>query len=330
MNDSRNHDEQLLIDYVLGEAEEPESIRRRIEENPQFAALYADIRKTFGAMALVPELEPPEDLVDRTLQRIGAAQRTRQLIEREELTRRKVFRPTFSLRELSAVAAVALVLVAVFVPSLRQARQRSLRGECAAQAGQIGHALGTYAASFGDVLPFTESSTSRWLPAKGQSHASPSRSLFKLIQQDYASPVWFQCPAVGGSSFVVQAGQTDFPDGKYISYSYQHSVGGSGISRSDPDFQSHASEMAILADDTPLFENGLFHPERIERPVSRNHDGLGQNVLFLDGHVKWSSEPYVGVGNDNIYLVEGVQHYTGTERPRDKTDTFLLPAFGGR
>jgi Tfp pilus assembly protein PilE len=332
MSDQRRTDEQLLIDYVLDEVDATD--RRRIEErlveDEQFASLHADIKRSFLAMELAPRENPPGDLVERTMARIESAKRTRQLIEQQEMTRRRTYWPMFSLRELSAMAAVVVLLVAVFVPSLQQARQRTVRSECAAQAGQIGHALQRYATSNNDRLPHVEADTSRWLPNGNDEFVNPSRSLFTLIRQDMASPVWFQCPAVGGPSFVVEAGQNDFPGGRYVSYSYQHSLGNSVLSRRDAEVATKASEMAILADDTPLFRDGRFLPKRVQHPVSENHGGEGQNVLYLDAHVRWSPQSYVGVDNDNIYLADGVLEYDGTERPQSKTDSFLLPSFSGR
>jgi prepilin-type processing-associated H-X9-DG protein len=331
MSDQRREDEQLLIDYVLNQCSDADRqrVEQRLDEDEQLAALHENIKRSFLAMELAPRENPPEDLLERTMSRIESAKRTRQLIEQQEMTRGRAYWPTFSLRELSAMAAVVLLLVAVFVPSLQKARRRTVRSECAAQAGQIGHAVQRYATSNNDQLPHVDAQTTRWLPRGDEEYVNPSRSLFTLIRQDMASPVWFQCPAVGGPSFVVEMGQTDFPAGRYVSYSYQHSLG-EGLSRQEASVASNASQLAILADDTPLFRDGEFVPARLENPVSDNHGREGQNVLYLDGHVHWSPQPYVGVGNNNIYLVDGVHEYSGTERPRDKTDSFLLPSFSGR
>jgi prepilin-type processing-associated H-X9-DG protein len=88
--------------------------------------------------------------------------------------------------------------------------------------------------------------------------------------------------------------------------------------------------MVILADQNPLFVNGRFLPDRLDNPVSTNHDGDGQNVLYIDGHVAWAVQPTAGVDGDNIYLVDHVSDYDGDEHPGDATDTFLMPAHPGR
>jgi hypothetical protein len=45
--------------------------------------------------------------------------------------------------------------------------------------------------------------------------------------------------------------------------------------------------------------------------------------------VQWKRRPNVGVGGDNIYLVQGVVDYKGTETPASDTDSFILPAWSG-
>ena len=121
----------------------------------------------------------------------------------------------------------------------------------------------------------------------------------------------------------------DFPAPKYVSYSYQHTVGQHGLSLYDPAFDGKLSKMAIMADRTPIFPDGKFHPERINAAASDNHNQTGQNVLYMDGNVAWADKPTVGIDNNNIYLINGVTDYRGDESPTEATDTFLLPAYSG-
>jgi hypothetical protein len=122
------------------------------------------------------------------------------------------------------------------------------------------------------------------------------------------------------------AGMTDFPQGRFIGYSYQHSLG-QGLSLNDSTLRAAAAEMAILADSNPLFAGGRFRPGRLGAAVSDNHDGRGQNVLYLDNHARWTTSALAGVQGNNIYLAEGVLEYRGDEAPVSPTDTFLLPAY---
>lgn len=85
--------------------------------------------------------------------------------------------------------------------------------------------------------------------------------------------------------------------------------------------------MAILADRNPLFTAGRLRKDRMSRAVSENHARTGQNVLYLDMHVDWTTRPDVGVMGDNIYLSGTRREYVGDEAPVGPTDSFLLPAF---
>lgn len=55
---------------------------------------------------------------------------------------------------------------------------------------------------------------------------------------------------------------------------------------------------------------------------SPNHDGSGQNVLYIGGNVRWCSERTVGVGGDDIYLSKNGLLEAGV----DSTDTVLGPS----
>lgn len=328
MSDPNAIDEMLLIDFLRGElsAQQHRQVQERLQKEESFRRLRDDLANTFSALDLVAEAETPGDLAERTLARLRQARRTEALLVKEQ-SRRPMVSSTFSLRELSVAAAAILLMVAVLVPSLRQARHRAEITRCASNAGQIGSALLTYSNANEDYLPSPDSNSRRWLPSAGQVAASSSSALFKLVRHGYATPVIFRCPSGGHESFVARAGMMDFPEQEYISYSYQHTLGPRGLRRSDPRLQAVAQRMAVLADSTPVFSEGRFHREHVAKAISKNHGREGQNVLYLDMHVDWSERPTVGVSNDNIFLIEGVTDYRGDEQPSRITDTFLLPSF---
>jgi len=323
----RLHDESVVTDFLRGELTEEQKaeVQERLDRDEPFRRLHDDVSHTFQALGLLPEVEPPQQLVANTLARIHRTRHTDALLAREE-SRRMAPRATFSMRELGAVAAALILMAAVFIPSLRQARQMARIGQCASNAGQIGSALMTYASANGERLPSADGNHSRWLPADGEEAVSNSSALYKLVDAGYASPLVFQCPAGPQSSFVVQAGMTDFPADKYVGYSYQHSAGRT-LRSDDPQLLPVADRMAILADSTPVFPNGHFDRRAVTARASENHGGAGQNVLYLDMHTAWSDTPEAGVAGDNIFLAKDVYQYRGVEVPAAPTDTFLLPAY---
>ena len=356
--DNRDKDEKALIDFLLGRSDpaEAQALRRRLESDEALRRLHRDLANTFAALDLAPEAEPPEGLVDKTLELVRRQRATDALLAREKPAGR-VFAPTFSLRELGALAAAVVVLVLIFVPAIQNARRRAQAGQCGANEGQVGAAMLTFAnankgylpsagseqcdSSVGQIgtglqayanaskgyLPSATGEKQRWLAGDNQPAVSNSAALFQLIVGRHASPLSFQCAAVGGGSFVVQAGMTDFPEAKFVSYSYQHSMGPNRLRLNDPRLQQVKERMPILGDDTPMFDNGRFRPDRVNASASDNHRGEGQNVLFLDGHVEWATEAFAGVDRDNIFWAGNIHDYQGTEAPASLFDTFLLPAF---
>ncbi len=331
MTERQHQDEAALIDFLRDELPDAqrEEIRQRLENDTEFRCLHDNIANGLKALGLATEIEPPADLVEATMARVRQARRTETLLAREE-SRRPAIWPTFSLRELSGVAAAVILIAAIFVPAVRQARQRALIGQCAAQAGQIGTAMLTYAYDHDDFLPAPDAMGQRWLSADGSADFSNSSALFKLIHLDYAKPAIFRCPARGGETFVFQAGMSDFPAGQFIGYSYQHTSADKPMRTSGGALAAVADRMVIMSDCTPMFTGGSFRQEKLRSTVSENHDRTGQNVLHLDMHVSWATNASAGVDNDNIFLIDGVYNYKGDETPTRATDTFLLPAFSHR
>lgn len=324
----RWNDEGALTDFLRGElsAAEKKEVQERLGNDESFRRLHDDISHTFAAMGMLPQIEPPQRLVADTMARIRQVRRTDALLAREE-SRRMAAGATFSFRELGAVAAALILMAAIFVPSVRQGRRMAEMSQCASNAGQIGSALLTYANANNQHLPSVGSEQTRWLPGDGEQGFSNSSALYKLIAAGYASPLVFQCPAGQQSSFVVQAGMNDFPAGKFVGYSYQHSSGPNALRSDDPQVLPVASRMAILADSTPVFQDGRFYPAGVQAKASHNHDGRGQNVLYMDMHAAWADKAEAGVDGDNIFLAKGVYQYRGVETPAGPTDTFLLPSF---
>jgi len=330
MSDSETPSSQELItDYLLGRCDPSarEQIARRIEAEPRLRSLHADLSNTFAALDLTVEAEPPADLVERTMARIRGAKQTDALLAREQLARRDVIRPTFSMREIAAVAGIVLVIGVTFSVWFRQADRHRLQTQCAQNVVRIGTGLAGFADRNDGYMPAATAPRQRWLPAANEPAVSNSSALFQLVKDRSVDPPSFQCPAVGGDSFAVEPGMTDFPAGKYVNYSFQHSLGPKGLWREDPRLNGVTSSMAILADSSPVFCNGQFRSECVGRPAGDNHGGAGQTVLYLDGHEDFKTKASVGVGGNNIYLVDGVNDYKGTERPASPTDSFLLPAW---
>jgi len=170
----------------------------------------------------------------------------------------------------------------------------------------------------------------------------------------------------GATQVAAQPGinRFDFRGYPYLSYGYQIPYGRNGKPNENLD-----PRMPLAADKGPWFEAGAenttlgtipdqarsgftpgtstpnvgtTNPSQILaldndrwRPYnSRNHNGEGQNILFVDSHVDFEKKPIYGVNNDNIYtkmngyLFEnsllGVMPQNG-RGPWVQTDSVIVP-----
>jgi len=132
----------------------------------------------------------------------------------------------------------------------------------------------------------------------------------------------------------------DFVNEYSVSYSYQNQLGtyrltsttgraSSMAAGADGNPQRRDYFKATTATGTKLATNGLTDNKLLEKPTfqgqeehiqkwnvtlgvagitkawqlnSPNHKFKGQNVLYLDGHVAWSTHPYCGPNWDNIWI----------------------------
>lgn len=209
-------DQALLIDFLLGQCDPPSSdeVKRRLDAETDFRNLHDSIANAFSAAKHLPPADPPADLVAKTLHRIRQYQHTNELLAREQIGR-VIRRPTFSVKELSAVAAVLLALVGVYAMWRHEAHQNQLKVLCAVQMGQIGTAMTAYANENGNRLPTARAAAGQWLDGSSPPAASNSSALFRLVSLGYATQRAFRCPAAQSPDAPAgdydPRGLTDFP-----------------------------------------------------------------------------------------------------------------------
>ncbi len=158
----------------------------------------------------------------------------------------------------------------------------------------------------------------------------------------------------------------DFRGYNYLSYAYQNPFGRRARPRTSLDtrmpvgadkgpYYRGTGQGAINQTTTDMRDLDVLVPQQIGggtsnqqilrasndewRPYnSQNHGGEGQNILFVDDHVKFEKRPIVGIDNDNIYTAsDDIQNRIGyffgvvSEDggpyyvPLTNTDAFLIP-----
>ena len=232
-----------------------------------------------------------------------------------------------ALREVVGLAAAILIFVGLFVPGYRNARSVAMRNSCAENLRAIGNGYAAFAASNDGQLPYDGSVPpgAYWSrPPQGRGPIAPnSQHVFTLVNRHFVTPRALVCPgrpddAPMAEESVNQA--NGFSDPRNNSYSPMLVVQPLRIEQLEPGTPA-------IGDMTPLLDGQRRLVPAGFAPLNSNSHGrsAGQNVLYIDLRVQFHRTPYVGLDHDDIYRLFGVERYTGLERPRLKTDAFLVP-----
>jgi len=314
---------ELLIDYHLQQlpADQAAYVEGLIDQNERVARLNAGLSNTLKLLDGCTTPEPPEDLPDRIVQAVHSDARP----QPEES--RPVIRRIFSFRELVATAA-SIALIAMLAMSVTgNARMEARRLKCSANLGAIGQGITSYASQFPNQLPYVSlPSNTGWLQPETGKVRRPH--LFLLVKLNHIRPEDLICPETKCKAAPARLlmRMNDFPSNENVSYSFQNLFGENRFTAQQRALRWKAAEhMAIMADRTPLLTLGKGGLRLTPSARSPNHRGKGQNVMFLNGTVKWTVQPRVGIDGDNIWQAADLLDYNGTETPVSATDSFLAP-----
>ena len=233
-------------------------------------------------------------------------------------------------RQVLSAAAVFLIGLSLLMPAIDRSRQQAQQIACATNLGIAGQQIGAYAVDHGGTLPRGPVGAA-W-DRVGQDDAvddqgryqSNSAHLYLLIRNAYVASERLACASNADAAVgPLGSGHIDWDSPRAISYSYQNQHGAPiRVDRARP-------HLALLADKNPLFvpEDGrlVFNAAAARDARTTLHRARGQNVLTLDGGVRWTQTPVVA--DDNIWQITGhAGIYRGTETPADaQRDSFLVP-----
>jgi hypothetical protein len=309
----------------LGEADgAPEPLRAGDEVRA------ARVSSLFALLARCPADDPPAHLTRRTMDRIADDRRRRWFAEQAQVLAGP--RVGMTWREVAAVAAILVVGFSLLFPMVGRMREDARRIACAGNLQAAGMALGHYAADNGDALPRRASYAGQpwWNVGKQSGEDEPVQSnsahTYLLVRQGYADADTLNCPDNPHAVRGLTREMNDWPSAAAVGYSTQNQFG-QPIKIS----QVAGKSLALMADKNPLFGGQARPgaPMRFRQSLAPNspsifHRARGQNILMLHGGVVWSARPILSNG-DNIWLANGVDHYTGTETPTSLFDSFLVP-----
>ena len=277
-------------------------------------------------------------------------------------------RKGFTLVELLVVIAIIALLMGILMPALSRVRQIAFRVVCGTNLSGIGKAMLIYSNDYDDELPRSGGRNSPWaakIPlwnatnrfqaygvtgAGDGGYGSISSCLYLLVKYAEVTPKSFLCKGDSGTTEFKPAnygaGNRDLIDlwdfgpepKEHCSYAYHMPFGLYALTTSSE------PGMAVAADRNPFVKSPMadakaipagFNPDTATRDIWKSvnatqHQEDGQNVLFLDSHVKFEKTPTCGINDDNIYTFwdAGDIRRGGvpiiTSEPQSRTDSMVV------
>jgi hypothetical protein len=346
MSPLNNQHKHLIFDYCIGLTSEEQTAEAQIliSSNDEAAEIHSNLKAALAPLASLQPETCPDELAERTILRLNNAERSSRLRLQQllagEQDRDVVLKGTFLHKlgkiagKIAVAAAVFLVMLAAFQSSSNFARQQYGQYRCRAQLGNIFRGLDNYIDDNDGKLPAlaTTQGAPWWkVGYQGQENHSNTRCMWLLVKGGYVEPTNFVCPGRKQKLVIrFESSQVkfynDFPGRQHITYSIR-------ICCENPTVDS-LSKKVLMADLSPLFED---LPQDLSQPFNKevdedllnhnsiNHNYRGQNILMGDGSSRFQRSRLLGITRDDMFTLQNIHSYNGTERPTSEADNFLAP-----
>lgn len=356
-------EQQIILDFYFRCGSEEDIARGRdlIASNPEAARLYDGLEQTLTELDSIKYEPCPDNLSDLTVARLKLAASAghagqanlEQLLEAESRkttaairlsTGTKTRREPISLRKFFdfAAAAAAIILISgIAFPTLSYMRQQNWQTACFYKMQSVGEGISKLLNDNDNLAEVKVAAGSPWWKIGDQSPQSQSNTRFawQLLKRDYVKADAFICPGHRSARPLTPEQITrqlqqlqDFPSRSNISYSFI-------IINNKTAAIKSGSRRVVMGDMNPVFRSiptcgndplanmnefeKVLLTENLKQMCSTNHNCKGQNVLYSDGSVELIKDRMVS--GDDIFTIQGVNAYTGTEAPTIETDVFLVP-----
>jgi hypothetical protein len=323
---------RLIFDYCLKvtSSEENQEAQGLIKTSSGANKLHERLSRVLKPLNCLHCEHCLDELTEKTLIRLtdtasANQEKLNKLLESEQKQQHSKFHLWRGAGELLATAAMIVLFAGVMMPPLRYARQKSLQQKCQMHMSQIGTGVNQYSADNAGAIAFGNPKGQPWWKVgyQGKENHSNTRHVWVLVKQGYVNPQSFICPGRPTKTATITAGQVskynDFANKDHIHYSIRIGCkrpNGVLASDSNPIFEDIDSNAAGFKIDVN---------ERLLNLNSRNHNRRGQNVLNFDGSVNFMRSRHIGISKDDIFTLQNVRTYKGSEFPNCETDAFLAP-----
>ena len=239
-------------------------------------------------------------------------------------------RKGFTLIELLVVIAIISVLAAMLLPSLSRAREQARRTACKNNLKQLWLALLMYSNDYSGSFPTGKGSHLADLTMLWSTGYAKDPNVFECPSASYESQ-----EIAAGETFGLGIGGSMYIDVVYYGNYDELATASTGYSYDNTKRDDDAPMIAVLADRQWAMEGNEIvvyswgsgpytytmawaedsnyvycddidyeTPNEFDSPFdnnSPNHQYEGQNVLYVDGHVAWSSVTTCGYQGECIY-----------------------------
>jgi hypothetical protein len=316
--------EENLVGYLLG-ALDPD-VEREVEAylraQPEAAKNLELLRQALEPLAADRDSPvPPPELRMRTLAWV-AEYRCRDLprvLAAPPIRSRAPVRSWWRRADVLVAASVLLLLLPLIPPGLNRLRHQHGILACQNNLRGFYHALMSYSALHDGALPKVEEQPPRHVAGIFVPILHDESLLGKNVSVDCPANGYRAPPEVSLQDLEreLAAGQHQFMRcARQLAGCYAYSLGYRDSEkrlcglRFEPD-QPNNDFLPIMAD-CPPFDQTNYSLETAAN--SRNHDGAGQNVLYLSGRSAFSKNRTVGVNGNDIYLNKNRRPEAGIDR----------------
>jgi hypothetical protein len=287
---------QEMIDHAFGAIEESRRVQIELEiaSDPSLGEELNRLHRNIDRLLDDGQTyEPPADLAERTMAFVSANRNRRSIIDLVPVT------VPFRWADVAVAAGIFLAGLVTLLPAVHRSKIQTDQAICSFNLGQLGQGLATYSTTHG------------YYPYPPPDSPIPYAGIFKVMLHDSGhlwDPSVLDCPSNGRMN---KSGQMpDYPTlcamqdtdraqfRKLLGGDYAYHLG--YRERTGPPGPIPArlkARIALLADRPGHDDSGTILPGN-----SPNHGGLGQNVLFSDGHVGWHDSRSLGPSDHDMYL----------------------------